>query len=71
MPSLEERLEQLTVEVRDLRDRIAYLERPRSAVIGPGRFPPRVEQVTVGPTIDPRWKAALDAYAKKHKLTED
>jgi hypothetical protein len=73
MPSLEEKVEHLLIEVQDLRDRIADLERTRNrartAVIGPGRFPPKEEQgMTTIPVIDPSLRKMLDDYAKKHNL---
>lgn len=76
MPSLEEKVEHLLIVVEQLRDRVADLEadleravsRNRDAVIGPGRFQPKVEQGTVVHSIDPSLKKMLDDYAKKHNI---
>lgn len=76
MPSLEEKVEHLLIVVEQLRDRVADLEadleravsRNRAAVIGPGRFQPKVEQGTVVHSIDPSLKKMLDDYAKKHNI---
>lgn len=71
MPSLEEKVEHLLIEVHNLRDRIADLEARarRTAVIGPGRFPPKEEQgVTTIPVIDPSLRKMLDDYTKKHNI---
>lgn len=75
MPSLEEKVEHLLIEMQDLRDRIADLEAGARArargpeVFGPGRYPPKEERgMTTIPVIDPSLKKMLDDYAKKHNI---